>query len=433
MPKAVPFLRAWLIVVIAVVSVCSSINLLVDPYGIHRVTTIAGFNERKPRVGANVRLYKAYDIEHFAANALIIGNSRAEVGLNPSHLAWGADDRPVYNLAIVGSSIYLQYRYFQHALSVNRPRTIVMGIDFGDFLIDGGVADMSLAAEDRDFEDRLRVWADGTPNDARWIQTVEDMTATIFSLKALGDSLYTVIQQRNVESSNRLPLGFDPVSEMPSYIRREGDHRFFLRKDQANLMALAGKPKDIFVSGTQWSSNFETLRALIRESRQRGITLHLYIHPYHAHFLEVFGHVGLWSRFEEWKRSLARMIENESTNGDGPRVSLWDFSGYNSFTTEPVPMAGDRESRMAWYWDAGHYKSALGNLVLDRILGRTAADRLYPSFGVRLTADNVDAHILRVRQEREAYRAQNTEELTGLRELAQSLLGLTPDAERSGG
>ena len=65
-------------------------------------------------------------------------------------------------------------------------------------------------------------------------------------------------------------------------------------------------------------------------------------------------------------------------------MQLFDFSGYNEFTTERVPPPADRHSAMRWYWDAGHYKVALGDEMLGVIFGDAAP------FGVALTSSNVE-------------------------------------------
>ena len=52
---------------------------------------------------------------------------------------------------------------------------------------------------------------------------------------------------------------------------------------------------------------------------------------------------------------------------------------------------------MRWYWEPGHYKSALGEHILERIIhGRT-------HFGRVLTAANIESALAEIREERDRF------------------------------
>ena len=127
------------------------------------------------------------------------------------------------------------------------------------------------------------------------------------------------------------------------------------------------------------------------------IHLILFIHPYHADYLDMLHEVGLWESFEDWKRSLVKVIETAAQARPGD-VQLFDFAGYNEFTTERVPPPGDRRTVMRWYWEAGHYKPALGSEMLDTMLGRASR------FGVALTSANVETALQEIRESRSCFR-----------------------------
>ena len=80
---------------------------------------------------------------------------------------------------------------------------------------------------------------------------------------------------------------------------------------------------------------------------------------------------GLWSTFEEWKREVTKI------------TPVWDFSGYNSVTIEPI---GDRMNN---YLNSSHYSTETGTLILNRILSfqpQTIPD----NFSVYLTPENIE-------------------------------------------
>jgi hypothetical protein len=75
-------------------------------------------------------------------------------------------------------------------------------------------------------------------------------------------------------------------------------------------------------------------------------------------------------------------------------VRLFDFSGYNEFTTERLPPPGDRRTTMRWNWEARHYKAALGEEMLERMWG--GAHR----FGFVLTPTTVENVLAEIRESR---------------------------------
>ena len=71
-------------------------------------------------------------------------------------------------------------------------------------------------------------------------------------------------------------------------------------------------------------------------------------------------------------------------------------------------MPDDPKARMKWYWDSSHYKKELGDIVLDRMFdGNFSGGGDCPDFGVKLTSQNIDAHLSKLRTDRAKWRASN--------------------------
>src|SRR6185312_13187338 len=66
------------------------LNYLIDPYAIFGLRTVNGINAIKPRPNAMMTDIKAIIGTRFQPEALILGNSRAEVGFDPRHPAFAA-------------------------------------------------------------------------------------------------------------------------------------------------------------------------------------------------------------------------------------------------------------------------------------------------------------------------------------------------------
>jgi hypothetical protein len=87
---------------------------------------------------------------------------------------------------------------------------------------------------------------------------------------------------------------------------------------------------------------------------------------------------------------------------------LWDFSGYNSVTTEPVA------TPMQYYWDSSHFTERVGGWILTRVMGGTETGQIPADFGVSLTDENVEAHLAAVRADRDSYVRMHPQEAAEL-------------------
>ena len=100
---------------------------------------------------------------------------------------------------------------------------------------------------------------------------------------------------------------------------------------------------------------------------------------------------------------MVKINREESDQAGKTAYSLWDFSGYNSITTETVPAAGSPD-KMRWYSDSSHYNRACGDLILDRIFGHHDPARLIPQdFGTLIDERTIDAHLSDIREARAQY------------------------------
>jgi hypothetical protein len=119
--------------------------------------------------------------------------------------------------------------------------------------------------------------------------------------------------------------------------------------------------------------------------------------------------LGLGEHYEFWLKELVRINEEEAARAARKPLPLWDFSDVNTITGEAVPLPTD-PNPMRWSWDFSHYRMAAGDLILDRVLDHGEAGRNLPAdFGVRLTGENVNAHVARNETKLADWTAANTE------------------------
>jgi hypothetical protein len=108
--------------------------IVVDPYYVFGSPSWPGINRVRPLYEPHVITAKPYQVERIQPEAVILGSSRAEVGLDPGHSGWGTGS--VFDFGLPASTEYEVMRAFLHAQAVARPlKRAVVGLDFFAFNI----------------------------------------------------------------------------------------------------------------------------------------------------------------------------------------------------------------------------------------------------------------------------------------------------------
>jgi hypothetical protein len=109
--------------------------------------------------------------------------------------------------------------------------------------------------------------------------------------------------------------------------------------------------------------------------------LRIFIPPYHNTIRKLIQEDDTQERsFEVWRKYVVKLAQRNN-------IEVWDFSGATIYTSEVIPNKSDRATIMNWYWDPGHFRSSLGDLILERILqSKSSADE----FGQRLASVRIE-------------------------------------------
>lgn len=373
------FIKWTIAAVVAGVLLVVLCVLVVDPYRLHRIVEVAGFNMIKPGLERYQAEIKVAGAKSAGADVFLMGNSRVEVGLDPDSGAFDHSRHSVYNLAVAGSGVSVAQREFEDLRAAGRnPSIVVLGVEFIDFLMDSRAAAPPTQARN------------GVLAANKW------RFDTLFSLSSFIDAGKTLRIQRNGEATIMTARGFNPLREYEHHARVEGYDAIFRQAAIEGAKRLARKPHGLVAAHSGTSSDWEGVRALMAGAAGDGAQIHLVIYPYHAQILAMFEQTGLWPVFEEWKAMLAGEVERARTLHPGATITLWDFSGFGPIQCERIPAKGDLATATRWYWEAGHFKSALGDVVLGDVLGARAV----PQLGVRLGVDNLDENRRRIARER---------------------------------
>jgi hypothetical protein len=394
-----PVYLAWLggtLTLLAVIAIV--LTVAVDPYRMFGTPTVVGWTALKPRASEQLGIAKTYQLERIGPKTLLLGNSRTEIGLDPNSAAFSDAQRPVFNAAFAGGDVCTSLAMLRDALAVRSVQVVVLGVDFQD-LLTVPAAPPAVSAHGSAEERRLLVDPAGHPNPDRFYQFWRDRWTSTLTIDAVTDSIMTLLDQDTHTSATTTPLGFNPLHEYRVFASRSGYYPLFAAKETAYQKQFANYGKPDFVHPSPIMALRDAcFRALIKRAITENVSLTLYVHPYHAAFLNMLKALGLWPSFEDWKRNLLAEVDRLALASNDVRI--FDFSGYNSYTTEPVPPRGDISSKMYWYWEPGHYKSALGEQILMSIFhGNTG-------FGRVLTAKNIESVLNETRDARVRWSAR---------------------------
>lgn len=392
-PSFRTFLRTSCAVLLGASALVAGFVAIVDPYGLYGFVDKAGFNHVKPGLTRYQVQIKQARAQERQRQFVIMGNSRAEIGLDPRAPVFGA--AAGFNLAIPGTSVYTSIDQMK-ALAQARltPPTVILGVEFIDFLRPAVEAPRA----------RAPAPAHGTPF---W------RADALFSLTSLADAVRTLHIQDDAEASVMTVDGYNPLHEYLAFVRDDGYDKIFTQRAQESAAILRSKSTSAF-----GDDDFNALHRFLLAATEHGADIKLIIYPYHAQMLALFEATGLWPLFEQWKRGVVNEVETMRRLRPGVRITLVDFSGFGPYNCERIPTPAERSASTSWYWEAGHFKKALGDIVLQRLMTGAPAGALDPAFGLTLAAASLAPNSARIAAERAACAAAYPALFSGIAKLA---------------
>lgn len=357
----------WFLATVATVIVLAgAFNVFVDPLGVFGSPRIRGLNAIKPYLDHHRELARWRSAQRLCADAGIFGNSRAEIGFDPENPNFSKAELLAFNHAIPGSAgmtVYHQLTWLKHIDCM--PKVIFLGVEFFDFL--GG----SQALPQSVFEPIAPPHLDGT-----------FFAESVFSIAGLRDAIETMRVQRTNHPAMLTERGFNPLYNYIDEVEQSGHYALFRQRADENARIWQKKAHQLRPMNGAMSSDEQTLEAILSVASASGSATYLIIYPYHAQIRLMMERLGLGKLFSEWKKMLVKNTARYSKNGG--TLEIWDFSGISPETTETVPSRGDRQTKLKHYWEAGHFKKELGDLVIARML------RQEGSFGIKIDENNID-------------------------------------------
>lgn len=355
-------------------------NVVINPYGLYPLIEIEGINWPKPEAINSVKMHKAYRISQVKPETIVIGTSRSAFGIDPESDAWGDTFQPRYNFSLSGAGMYVTRRFLEHAHTVHPLKRVVFGLDFFTFNI--------YRQKASDYRVDFLSVDDGGGLNRNYKNEI--LNATLLSTDAIMASYKTITSKvKTPVAVTREGMFFLPTAKQHSHESFLGSEYLYFSK-----VYLVGSKRDYaFYNQDTNDSSLDEFRKIVVYCKEHQIDLKLFISPLHARHQEVIRVLGLWPKFERWKRELLQILQ-----GEGHESELWDFSGYNSITAVDIFAEGELN-----YIDSTHYLPRLGHMILSRLL-RTDGVYVPNDFGHVLTPDNIEEKLELFRSEQKKFR-----------------------------
>ncbi|MFA9217699.1 MAG: hypothetical protein ACEQSK_11415 [Sphingomonadaceae bacterium] len=370
----------------AVVAAVLGLNYVLDPYLIHQWQTPRMYQLRPQREKLSA-WGKTYALARLRPQVVYLGNSRTELGLPADFPAFAKQQ--VFNAALSGASLSDAMGMARHAAYMGPVQTAVWGIDAPSF---------HLAVGNTDFNRELVA-------DARWY----GLRRTLLDLKrALSVDM-------TLDSLRILRGTYGSVCQSSLVFRGQRDDACINDRIHGwgGTQAAIAPRLDEFVRGD--GPEADALAALDHSVQQLcnvRTRVRLYINPTHAMMLDALYWSGKWRAMEQWQVALTNWAAK--MRGRQCDVRLFDFSGFNSVTTEAIPKASGQRG-MQYYWETSHYRANVGRMILARLF---ASGDVPADFGVELLPQQMAQHLAALRAGREAFHQDHPIETAMARQAA---------------
>jgi hypothetical protein len=345
------FFSASLLLLVAI----GLFNRIVDPFWYYRDLEIKGFNAIKPKFRRYERHIKPALLMREQPEAIILGSSYAEIGIDPTSPFFTDHGRlKAMNFALAGAFWDRVQCQFEFAVTHANIKRALVGFHPGPLpMVDCAKEFTSLGQ----------------------VSTGE----LLLSSRALMASIETIREQKKENPSHT-------KEGMYFYIRGQAGvdrqfREFFTRHKKDNPHCLdAENASDPAIKPVADSNlDLSGLQRMIKTAQAHGVELVLFAYPSHAYSLELSKQCGELN--ERWRamKQIAALIEKVSAG----RVSAWHFYGFNDTTTEPIGVMA------AKYWqDPEHFNYEVGNRMLADMFDKSGNK---PEFGHRLGSSNIEA------------------------------------------
>lgn len=321
-------------------------NWFIDPYANYWSPTIEGINLKKTAAVNKVRNVAPYIARVNKPESLILGNSRVQLGIEPSVLESKND--VVYNLGLPGASFTETAKLAIWHLD-NNPnlKSIYIGLDYRYALNNYDVNPGPWTNVDLDNVFRSSIKEDSYDRISR-------IYPSLLSLDALNASFTTILTQNSVRNSIQ-PDGFNTGGSYLSTISGEGKKNFF--KYQLEQLKLRFNRPHLTYKGTYGNRFYAELEYLLNRINTSNVKAYIFINPYHYSYWHIMANTNHFEGFLEFKKDAIELATKY------PKTMFADFSLPNEIVFESPLSSGDHVP-LKWFYEPAHYRPELGKQMI---------------------------------------------------------------------
>ncbi|MGR9071675.1 MAG: hypothetical protein ACU833_01275 [Gammaproteobacteria bacterium] len=357
----------------------------IDPTGYWTLAGLHpfGFLEggvRKPQ--RNLFVSKALAVTAFRPHTVISGTSQTGVGIDADSATVRRLLGQTYNLYIPGASVSQLKPYLDFVVSRRSAKRLVLGLSIGMF---GSEDEINIPAVSKILPENETPLLDDLFRYKQALWTGDNLMGSIAA--ALGEGPTHALNGNKIYKREKL-LRKQGVCQLADVERRS------LR----NLNRM---------SELQYRSNLDDLEQLLNSACHQKMEAIVFIHPHHVRQFEIYSRAGRWKTSLQWKKDLTGLFGRLSC-----AVPLFDFSGVNGVTSDPLLERFRKGNLSPWYWESNHYRHPVGDMVVQGISGESRPE--LPA--ARLTAATVESHIRRQDGHWQRYRRGHPDELADVLE-----------------
>lgn len=350
-------------------------NIVVDPYAIFNLFNLSGFNQEKPALTFNVRAFKLRQIAEQKPKHLILGSSRAQIGLpDLKH----EDGEFYYNAGVPQATISEIHDFLVYSHSKSPLKSIILTVDFFGF--NANLPSLS------------QIKGEASKYDAF---SFDDKLAAVIGWPGIKGSIRTLLHNaKNYHQKTKL-IANPNLKEISSSAqeRFEASERHFLVSH-----IYLPLPSKQYTFTNQDVSTLDIYQSILLKCVQEHIDCKVIILPVHARHMALIEQLELWDNFEDWKENLVQVTHRTS-----PNIELIDFTGFNTYSIEDVVLQEATNSSYHWV-DSSHMSPTLGRIILNKITNHSNLN-----FGQQLSIENIEHHNKQLRKEKDQYRLSHPE------------------------
>jgi hypothetical protein len=354
------------------------------------------------------RVTKAIEIaERQGDRILFIGDSRTQHGLDPDSPALGG--AKAYNAALAAAALPEELVALDYTLAHEPTIThIVWGLSFEAYPFP--------IAANTDYPDSAFAGNSRMSGLLRHLFAFDFMTASWNALMQAPRHVRAQMKRNGVTTYEDAP------AEGPAMV---GLYESELTSRSRELHGPVPEPSV--------ASAHALLRRRLAELKAQGIDVDLVIVPVHVWRLEFYRRIGLEPQIADWKRDLARSVDDLATLPGGGKLRLFDFERPHPFTEQPV-LAPLPPGERRLFLETSHFYPWLGDVILTKVLGRELEQELakqepakqepakedaaeMPPFGVRIGKATIEADLASAAAALDAWEAAHPGDVSHVRQL----------------